>query len=203
MNVVQCCFLFALIISVSYWILNRYKPALFAALLFLVISLGTRLAYRFTVKQQQKLIVYNIPRLTAIDLVDGNKFSFIGDRMLQKNELYLKYLKPARTALGTDENEQAPVAAHPPIYRIAGNNILLLDAGSSFKKTETLKKIAVVVLSKNPVLYMDTLIKYFEIGQVVADGSNPEWKIKLWQKDCIRLQIPFYNAAEAAFIKSF
>ncbi len=41
----------------------------------------------------------------------------------------------------------------------------------------------------------------FSIKQIVMDGSVPQWKAKLWKKDCDSLQIPHYDVSElGAFV---
>ena len=58
-----------------------------------------------------------------------------------------------------------------------------------------------IVLSKNPKLYISNLNEVFAIKQVVIDGSVPAWKAKLWKKDCDSLQVPCHDVSEkGAFV---
>ena len=62
-------------------------------------------------------------------------------------------------------------------------------------------KADIIVLSKNPKLYITNLNKAFYIGKLVIDGSVPAWKAKLWKKDCDSLGIAYHDVAEkGAFV---
>jgi competence protein ComEC len=58
-----------------------------------------------------------------------------------------------------------------------------------------------VILSKNPKLYINNLIKAVDVKQLVIDGSVPLWKAKLWKKDCDLLHLPYHDVSEkGAFV---
>ncbi|MGV3656645.1 MAG: hypothetical protein ACO1NX_01775 [Chitinophagaceae bacterium] len=63
--------------------------------------------------------------------------------------------------------------------------------------------VSLLILSKNPKLYISDLQKAFNINQIVIDASVPAWKARLWQKDCDSLRLPCHNVAEkGAFVLS-
>ncbi|CAN5266857.1 hypothetical protein BH20BAC1_BH20BAC1_16860 [soil metagenome] len=63
-------------------------------------------------------------------------------------------------------------------------------------------KIDYLVISGNPRLYMQDLLKTFDPAIIIFDGSNPLWKIEKWKKDCERLHLRFYSVPEqGAFIQ--
>ncbi len=205
MSMLQCYIFFAIIISIAYWLLQKYKKALFFALGFIIVFLGLQAFNTFTIHKQQALVVYNVPQQQAIDIIQGNSFHFIGDSVMLQNGFYKNFhIKPARVAMGTKENEYIPNYKNHPFYSIAKKNILLIDDNYLYNKMDSFKVMDVVVLSKNPKLYIDSLVQIFTIKQIVVDASNPAWKIKLWQKDCERLHIPFYNTNESgAFVINY
>jgi len=80
-------------------------------------------------------------------------------------------------------------------------NILLLDSTVSFNQSPTRQAIDLLVISKNPKLYISRLNNSFIIKQVVFDGSVSAWRLKYWKKDCDSLHIPYYDVAEkGAFV---
>ncbi len=204
MNMLQCYLLFAIIIAGAYWLIKKYKPALFLATSLLITFLGVHIFYQSKINTQQQLVVYNVPNQQAIDFINGNEFSFVGDSIMNEDGFYKNFhLKPARIQLGTKENKVVHSHAKHPLYVFANHSILLLDAAYKFNSKSSLTPIDIAVLSKNPRIYIDSLAKIFTIKQVVVDASNPSWKVKLWQRDCERLHIPFYNTAvEGAFVKT-
>ncbi|HEY0730796.1 MAG TPA: hypothetical protein VGD33_00140, partial [Chitinophagaceae bacterium] len=80
-------------------------------------------------------------------------------------------------------------------------NILILDTTSIFNSSANPLPLDILILSRNPRLYINEIIKTFSVKQIVADGSVPPWKARLWKKDCDSLRIPFHYVTESgAFI---
>ena len=72
-------------------------------------------------------------------------------------------------------------------------HILLVDESISFFPQETKPLVDLLVISKNPKIYMKKLVASFNIKRVVFDGSVPAWKVTYWKKDCDSLQIPWHD----------
>jgi competence protein ComEC len=79
--------------------------------------------------------------------------------------------------------------------------VLIIDTESSFKSSTQRIRADLIVLSKNPKLYVNNLHTAFDIGQIIIDGSVPAWKAKLWKKDCDSLGIAYHDVSEkGAFV---
>jgi len=86
-------------------------------------------------------------------------------------------------------------------FQIHNKHIALIDTTLYFSDTIPKQSIDVLILSKNPKLYITALRNRFSIGQIVIDGSVPAWKAKLWKLDCDSLHIPCYDVSEkGAFV---
>ena len=155
------------------------------------------------IDSQQKIIVYNVPQRRAIDFVNGRNYLFYGDRDLLTDDFAQNFhLKPSRVL-----NRISPVSA---INEFAQDNnyvtykaskILLIDTTISFAVPRTKQDIDLLIISKNPKLYIAKLVNTFNIKQVVFDGSVPFWKLPYWKKDCDSLHIPYYDVSEkGAFV---
>jgi competence protein ComEC len=169
----------------------------YGGLCALVLFLGIRCADIYEKRQQRKLIVYNVPQHSAIDLVVGNKYKFVGDTaIVTDNFLQNFHLKPSRTL-----NRIGPASDLPnfgtsyPFYLLSGKKVLLIDQPLKFA-SEAKIPVDVIILSKNPRIYITQLAEVFDCKQYVFDASNPLWKIKLWKKDCDSLHLPHYSVAE-------
>ena len=58
-----------------------------------------------------------------------------------------------------------------------------------------------IIISKNPKLYIPQLAKVFNCRQYIFDGSNSLWKIAKWQKDCEVLNLHCYSVPDnGAFV---
>ena len=61
--------------------------------------------------------------------------------------------------------------------------------------------IDLLIISGNPRVYISRLKEQFDVKQVVADASNSQWRVQLWEKDCASLGIPYHAVAvKGAFV---
>ncbi|MES1214583.1 MAG: ComEC/Rec2 family competence protein [Bacteroidota bacterium] len=202
-NIVQAILLIIVLCTISYWLLEKQTKALIAGLLALFCFTMLRSYSIIKAQDQQKVIVYNVPQKQAIDFIDGRKFFFIGDSSLTNDDFARNFhLKPARVLNRISETNATNVFNNDNSYFNYGDkNILLMDKTMAFENPPEKEKIDILVLSKNPKVYITQLAEIFAINQVVFDGSVPSWKIKYWKKDCDSLHIPCYDVSEkGAFV---
>jgi competence protein ComEC len=204
-SIPQVVFLFIFIAGLSYWMLEKTKAGLKIGLVAL---LGFFILRDFSFWQknnQQKVIVYNVPQHQAIDFINGRHFFFAGDPDLLENDFARNFhLKPSRILQRIGPLDSLNNFISNNNYVSFGNkNILLLDSTVSFTQSLSRQTIDLLVVSKNPKLYISWLNNSFIIKQVVFNGSVPAWRLKYWKKDCDSLHIPYYDVAEkGAFVMS-
>jgi competence protein ComEC len=198
----QMVLLLVFIVASCYWLLEKRQAFGWMAGL----SLGAFMVLRsFSFAQahrQQKLIVYNVPKHPAIDVIDGRHYSFIGDSMLVYNDfIYNFHLQPSRIMhrVSLLDSNNAAIKS----FRFGNKQVLIIDENLSYKELPLKQEVDLLVLSKNPKLYVADFTRALAVKQVVLDGSVPQWKAALWQKDCDSLHIPCYNVSEkGAFVMS-
>ncbi len=202
-NLAQMVLLLVTITAISYWLLEKNKRGLYSGLITFLILVVFRSHSIASVNEDKKLVVYNVPKYKAVDLIDGRYCFFIGDDEL-KNDDYLSnfHLKPSRIKHRVlESSKMGNFAVSDPLVNFGNKKILMIDRTVSFLPTTEKTKIDLVIISKNPKLYIKKLAEQFDIKQVVADGSAPAWKIKYWQADCESLNIPFFSTSEkGAFV---
>lgn len=202
-NLVQVIFLFLFIAGIGYWLLERSKTGLIAGMLSILGFFVVRGYSFWQSSAQRKLIVYNVPGHQAIDLIDGRYFLFRGDNVLLSDDLARNFhLKPSRTIqrlIPTD-----PIGyfrENHSLIRFSGKTIMFADSGTGFHFLSDPIPLDLLVISKNPRLYMSKLRQTLDIKQVVFDGSVPAWKLKYWKRDCDSLGIPYHDVTEkGAFV---
>lgn len=202
LNVLQTWLLLGIFILVCIWLMSKSIRALqfaiaTAAAFFLVLN-----ADHIRCSQQQKLVVYNVPKYTAIDLIQGEHYQFTGDDILLKDAFLRNfYLKPARILYRTKTESVKQNLQANEIININGKTILILDKDVPRKKLPARIPVDVIIISKNPRLYMNQLQQVFDCKLLVFDSSNPLWKIRLWKKDCDDLHLRFHSVADnGAFV---
>jgi len=203
-SLIQTLLLYLVLISLIVWIVDSRKKWFINSLmlLFVFFEFGS---YDIMKKQHQhKLVVYNISKHTAIDVIDGTNCTFIGDSVVNKDQsLYNFHIKPCRTLYRTQVADSLPsIAVYDNFIQFNNKKVTVLDKPLPHNLQPTQKiKVDVVVITKNPKIYVNQLLKYFDCNQLVFDATNPFWKVNYWKQDAQKLHIPYYDIREqGAFV---
>jgi len=202
-TLIQALLLFFFAGAISYWLFEKKKAGLLVGLTIIVCFFFLRGFSFWQTGRQKKIIVYNVPRHRAIDFINGRNFLFSGDTDLVTNDFARNFhLKPSRTLQRIRSAASLHDLVSDDIYVSFGKKrILLLDNTISLKSSGTQFPIDLLVVSKNPKIYISRLNSSFAIKQIVFDGSVPAGKLKYWKKDCDSLHIPYHDVVEkGAFV---
>jgi len=202
-NIAQAVLLILVVAGVGYWLLEKQKAGAVVAVTALLLFISLRSYSFYQTYRQKKLIVYNIPRHQAIDIIDGRDYFFLGDSdILSDNFTTNFHLKPSRILHRIQPAIQLEDLRNwKNLIQYGSKRILLIDKNYDFDSLGIKIPVDIAVVSKNPKLYISSLARTFNIRQVVFDGSVPSWKLKYWMKDCDSLSIPYYNVAtKGAFV---
>ncbi|WP_121352728.1 ComEC/Rec2 family competence protein [Flavisolibacter nicotianae] len=201
-NLVQAILLLVFFLAFCYWLMEKQRRQAWIAFSSLAVFMLIRGHSFFDAYRQKKLIVYNVPKHPAMDIIDGRSFAFWGDSSLLLDGFERNFhLQPSRVM---HRISPATTAALQKAFVLGGKRVLVLDEAMAVPDSATRQTIDVVILSKNPKLFMADLARSFQIGKVVIDGSVPPWKATLWKKDCDSLQIPCSNVSEdGAFVMNW
>jgi competence protein ComEC len=196
-SVLQAIFLYAAIITGALWLLRKNKPLLFACCASAIVFVGLRSIDIINRNRQQKLIVYNVPGFTAIDVLDGNKFEFIGDTALL-GDGYLRnfHLRPSRIVNRVREEGLLNIFATNQVIRSERKKVIIIDQPLPDTVPAGKIRLDAIIITKNPKLYINQLVKQYDCNLVVFDATNPLWKIQLWKKDCDSLHLRHHSVPE-------
>jgi competence protein ComEC len=202
-TIIQAILLLVFAAGISYWLMEKVKRGLMIGLAGLFGFTALRSSSFINSDRQQKIIVYNVPQRRAVDFIDGRNYLFVGDSDLLADDFVRNFhLKPSRilfriTPSGSIDNFRQ----NKNYISFINKNILLLDSSISFQPTGNKPMIDLLVISKNPKVYIAKLAAAMSIKQVVFDGSVPPWKTVYWKKDCDSLRIPYYDVTvKGAFV---
>jgi competence protein ComEC len=203
-NLLTTWLLYALLLGICYWLLQKNK-GLFKFSLWMAAAFASAHAYgKWVVHRQQKIIVYNVPQHQAIDFITGSSYQFIGDSVLLQDGLLQNFhLKPSRTAMQLTQrnNELTKLENNQRLFVFGNKRIFILDTALVYQKPAHKIPVDIILLSKNPKLYIPQLAEVFECKQYVFDASNSLWKINYWKKDCEKLLLRCHSVAEqGAFV---
>ncbi len=204
-NILQAVLLVLFAVGISFWLMEKSRNGLKYGLLAFLGFIAVRSYSFIQSNRQQKIIVYNVPQKKAIDVINGREYVFVGDSDLLHNDFARNFhLKPSRILYRvSDTDTLADLYAGKNYLNFKGRHILLLDESISFALPESKPSIDLLVISKNPKIYMKKLAASLNIKQVVFDGSVPAWKANYWKKDCDSLRIPWHDVTtKGAFVMS-
>jgi competence protein ComEC len=180
-------------LAFCYWVMEKQRRYAWTAFTLFALFMLLRGISFYEAHRQKKLIVYNVPKHPAIDVINGRSYYFLGDPLLVQDGFGRNFhLQPSRILHRVSPGPDLL----PNYFKLGGKKVLLLDKALPFAQVTPKQKIDVLVLSRNPKIYIAKLLHSFQLGQVVIDGSVPSWKADLWKRDCDSLQIPCYNVSE-------
>jgi competence protein ComEC len=196
--------LYAFVIGVSSWLLNKNKNAFRLAISSLFVFTLLKAYGNWQIKNQQKIIVYNVPQHQAIDFINGNDYQFLGDSVLLTDGVLQNFhLKPSRIALQLNNrvDTMATIFHQQLFYQLGNKKIAVVDNTIQFEPLTQKINIDLIIISKNPKLRMTQLASVFNCRQYIFDASNSLWKISQWQKECKDLHLNFHSIpADGAFV---
>lgn len=198
MGLAETILLYFAICHIAYWLLQKKTKALITGLFF---TCGFCFLNGYTgIKhlQQHKLIVYNIPKHLAIDVIEGSNCQFIGDTALAGRGFTWRFhLKPSRVLYGvTETGSLVNTAINGPVISGKRKSVLIINKTFHFNPVQQKIPVDIIVLSGNPRIYLSRLAAVFDCKQWVFDSSNPLWKIRYWKKDADILHLRHHTTSE-------
>ena len=196
-NGAQTIALTVFIVTIACWLMTSTRWQLYTALTSVLFFMMVRSSAVVQTAGQAKIIVYNVDRYRAMDLFYGNKGSFFGDSAVQKEaSLRNFHLQPSRVL---HRIEAVKIETVKEIV-FCGKHVIVIDTSFRFSAKKPKPHVDLLVLSKNPRIWIADLSNAFAIQQIVIDGTVPAWKAGRWKADCDSLGIPVHDvSAQGAF----
>ncbi len=197
-STIQVVLVYVMISGIAYWLFETKKTALVTAVCATFLFFIFRTISFFDCTFQHRLIVYNIPRTSAIEFINGRHSWFIADTALINNPSLMQFhIRPARI-----------------LYRIANIAPLSLPRNKTLLYTKASKTILItgshvllnkrpdlLILTGNPTGSITTIVQGDLPGMIVFDSSHPQWKVKKWMTECETLGIPAFSVHDqGAFV---
>ncbi|MBI1343958.1 MAG: DUF4131 domain-containing protein [Terrimonas sp.] len=201
-NLMQTLLLFLFAGGTGYWLLSKNKKGLALALGAVFSFTVIRAQSFFLHATQKKIIVYNVPQYSAIDFLSGNQYRFVGDSSFRTKNLSLNaYIQPCRNL----NRVGRPVAGIPfnsnGCLQFYGKKVLIMNTPGNYRSARKKERIDLIIVSKNTISDIYTILRNFEIGMVVFDSSTPYRKLNAWKKACDSLQVHYHSVPEkGAFV---
>ena len=186
------------------WLLHRNKAALGWAMTCLLGFTVFRSISFLEAGRQEKILVYQVPGHSAMDLLYGRHYFFSGDSLLRQDGPARNFhLRPARTLFRVSENPGTSLVLQEG-NRICFNGIRILLTRSGYPMPLSPKDtVDLLVVSAGLQVPFHSLCDSLPVKRVVFDSSVPRRKAVAWKKECLKRGIPFHDVSEkGAFVKN-
>ena len=200
-NIYETLLLFIITIGLIRWFFTK-KLLTLQLSLFAILSLGfLRGLDQWKAFNQQKIIVYNIPKHSTIDLIKGNYYSSISKEALRPDSLLTAYnINPSRSSFRIFSERKISDSQLKNFIQVNDTKFLLLDSTLKFEPSVPIP-LDFIIVSNGAHFKMSDLIQNFSFGQIIFDASNPAWKIRQWKKECEELHLRFHDVStQGAFV---
>lgn len=202
-SLLQTTLLYFFIIFLCAWLMKPRKPLLLYAFATMFALMFYRLV-DFAIRQNQtRIIVYNIPRYSAVDFIAGSSYYFTGDSLREADPfLHNFHLTPSRISHRVSPAPQLPhFYPNAPFFYFNRHRILLLDTIPHWTVPREPLNVDIIILSKNADFQISHLQQFFRCRQYVFDASSPAWKIRQWKNECDSLHLRrHFVGEEGAFV---
>ena len=188
-NEILCLLSYFIIISFIFWTHKRtfknFKTVLLGIILLQVGFLFTKQESTF----KNEFIVYNSQK-PIISTKHNNSVSFYTNNIEFNSNTINNY---KRGSFVEDYN----ISTLENIYTFKNNRILIIDS----VYYPIIEKPTHLIITNNPKINFDRVLKETQPKQVIVDNSNPFYKVEQWKATCEKRKIPFHATAEKGFYK--
>ena len=204
-SVTQAILMMIIIISMSHFIFRKGKSSFFTGLFSILCFICIRSLSFIHANRQNKIIIYNIAAHHAFDFIAGRNSLFYSDKDLLADSFAENFhLKPCRILFRIKTGNIKQVDSIDNYFQCGTRKIIVFDKNINYDLIPDKIDVDLLVISRNPKINMNVLVKSFKINEVVIDASVPAWKIKILKKDCDSLHIPYHDVNEkGAFVMNF
>ncbi|MBL0054952.1 MAG: ComEC/Rec2 family competence protein [Chitinophagaceae bacterium] len=196
--------LYGVVGGFAFWLLGRKKTPLFLALISLFCFTVLQAVNEWRFVHQRKLVVYQVPKYQAIDIINGHEYRFIGDSSLLADGMLSNFnLKPSRTLfqLKYRQDSLAGLAKRNYIYHYHQIRFAVIEHDIRYIETGKKFDIDFIIISRNPGISLARLNVIFNCRLYILDASNSLWKIDKWLKEAEALHLRCHSIPEkGAFI---
>ncbi len=223
LSTVNFLLLYFLIIFLLLYLVEKKRFMLPAALVALLIMLAVNTYSIYSGQGRKVFVVYNISGYSAMNFIDGRDNIIVSDVKSDENKLnyaaknyWLKLGLEKEKIIDADKlNDKFLFSAfwtidNPAFFfyrnyiKFYGLRLAVVDSkfDNKFYPVPVKLNLDYVILRENANVKVSDLMKIYKFKQLIIDSSNSFYKIKKWQQECKRLNVPcFVVRQQGAFVK--
>ncbi|HEY9661809.1 MAG TPA: ComEC/Rec2 family competence protein, partial [Allocoleopsis sp.] len=143
----QTVLLLGFIILMMHWLQWKVTVSLLTSMCLFVLFLIAGISSRSIPNEKNRIIVYSIPRHSAIDLISARKAVSIQDSLILRDpSLTARNIDPSRMMFGVTEESQVLIQGNS-CFDFCGRRILVLGEPLQFQSSSVKDKLDLLILS--------------------------------------------------------
>lgn len=198
-NAWQIILIYAFIIAIIFWLIQKNISVLKFSLCVFIFLIGWFVIDDIKIAQQRKIIIYAIPKGSAIDIIQGNEFASFQDSMVATHHLTQNFhLKPSRVLHQAISLEPSLIKKIDDQNFIAFNQrITYLQSKIFYKEVDTKIETDILIVAHNSIYSVADVLKKYKFKQLIFDSSNSSYKVKKWMNETASLHINAYSTMDS------
>ncbi|HEX8515741.1 MAG TPA: ComEC/Rec2 family competence protein [Bacteroidia bacterium] len=206
-NITETWLLYAMIVLFLLYFSKRTVNYLVLSLSMLLLILFSQIIEQHAQFHQRKLIIYNVPKTSAIDFISSKRNILYTDTVFAENEnAQLFHIRHNWWELGVNttmivcrDTATAEVCIRNNSIQFFNKKIVRLDKQYRQQEYDFGKRIAIdlLIVSENADIKIRDILKVYQPGRIVFDSSNSAYKLKAWKNECLLHDRPFYSVTES------
>jgi competence protein ComEC len=198
LTIFQVALLYGLMAAFGTALLKQKPRALKYAAFFLLAFFVARSFSFWEASRQQRLIVYQVPKMAASELQEGRTSWYAGDTLLLNNAALMnRHLVPTHIMY---RNKNAATAI-PAAFQWNGKHIVHLGLSEALPKPGIQIDADILILSHRPHINPADFFSTAKIGLLVIDSSVPRYLATRWKSACKMAGVTCHDvSSEGAFV---
>lgn len=204
-SVMETWLLYGLIILFLFYLNNRKYKFLIYTLSFCIAILISQVVEQAIQFKQNKIVVYNVQKTTAIDFVHSKQNVLLTDSAFAVNESRLLFhVKHNWWDLGLNKSRiistdymHSDLMIKNKFIQFFEKRIFVLDKPIKFSENNSKKlNLDYLIVSSNAKMSIEEIIEMVRVKMFIFDSSNSEFRIKQWKEECEELNLEYCSTMD-------
>ena len=139
------------------------------------------------------LIVYNVPKTSAIDFINSKSNVLLTDSAFAQNKSALLFhVKHNWWDLGLNNNKIISYNLETKSFKNKNNfiqfldkKVLILKSAIEFKRDNSNRlNLDYLIVSNNTKMSIEEMDHLFRVKKIIFDSSNSDYQLKKWKQEC-------------------
>lgn len=204
-SVLETWLLYGLIILFLFYLNNRKYKFLVYTLSFCIAILISQVVEQAIQFKQNKIVVYNVPKTTAIDFIHSKQNVLLTDSAFAVNKSRLLFhVKHNWWDLGLNDSEiiskdyeRSDLIVKNKFIQFFDKRLLVLDKAIQFSENNSKKlNLDYLIVSSNTKMCIEEITEMFRVKKFIFDSSNSEYRINQWEEECEELNLEFCSTMD-------